>query len=186
MKKTIFFLAMIAIVTSAFSQDKYFTKSGKLGFDATVPKSPENIDAVNKAALCVLDTKTGDVQFSCLMKGFEFDRGLMMEHFNENYAESDKYPKTVFKGVITNNASINYTKDGTYPAKVKGQMTMHGETKDVEAVGNIISKAGKLQILANFNIVFADYKIVIPQLVADKLAKTAKITVDCLLEPLKK
>ena len=79
MKKTIFFLAMITIGTSAFSQDKYFTKSGKLGFDATVPKSPENIDAVNKAALCVLDIKTGDVQFSCLMKGFEFDKSFHLD-----------------------------------------------------------------------------------------------------------
>ncbi|OYY21722.1 MAG: hypothetical protein B7Y69_08520 [Sphingobacteriia bacterium 35-40-8] len=186
MKKTLFLFALIAFVSNVHSQEKYFTKAGKLGFDATVPKSPENIDAINKAALCVLDTKTGDIQFSCLMKGFEFERALMMEHFNENYAESDKYPKTVFKGVVTNNTSINSSKDGTYSAKVKGQMTMHGETKEVETEGKIISKSGKIQVLANFNLVFADYKIVIPQLVADKLAKTAKISVDCLLEPLKK
>lgn len=186
MKKTIFLLALIAFFSNANSQEKYFTKAGKLSFDATVPKSPENIDAVNKAGLCVLDTKTGDIQFSCLMKGFEFERALMMEHFNENYVESDKYPKTVFKGIILNNASINYAKDGSYAAKVKGQMTMHGETKEVETEGKIISKSGKIQVIANFNLVFADYKIIIPQLVADKVAKTAKISVDCLLEPLKK
>jgi len=186
MKKTILLLAVLAFITNAFSQEKFFTKAGKLSFDATVPKSPENIDAVNKTALCVLDTKTGDVQFSCLMKGFEFERALMMEHFNENYVESDKFPKTIFKGVILNNGSINYSKDGTYPAKVKGQMTMHGETKEVETEGKIISKSGNIQVIANFNLVFADYKILIPQIVSDKVAKTAKITVDCLLEPLKK
>lgn len=186
MKKTALLFAMIVLVANAKAQDKYFTKSGKLGFDATAPKSPENIDAVNKSTLCVLDTKTGEIQFSCLMKGFEFDRALMMEHFNENYVESDKFPKTVFKGTIANNAAINYNKDGVYPAKVKGQMTLHGETKEIESEGKIINKAGKIQVEANFNLQFADFKVVIPQLVSDKVAKSAKITVDCLLEPLKK
>jgi len=74
------------------------------------------------------------------MKGFEFDRALMMEHFNENYVESDKFPKAVFKGTIVNNAAVNYAKDGNYPAKVKGQMSLHGETKEIETEGKIISK----------------------------------------------
>lgn len=186
MKKTILFAAFLSLAISGMAQEKYFTKSGKLSFDATVPKSPENIDAVNKSGVCVLDVKTGDLQFSCLMKGFEFDRALMMEHFNENYVESDKYPKAVFKGIITNNAAINYTKDGTYTAKVKGQMSLHGETKELETEGKIISKSGKIQVLANFNLNFPDYKIVIPQLVSDKVANAAKVSVDCLLEPFKK
>lgn len=186
MKKSILIAAFLPLSLISMAQEKYFTKAGKLSFDATVAKSPENIDAVNKAALCVLDSKTGDIQFSCLMKGFEFDRALMMEHFNENYVESDKFPKAVFKGIISNNAAVSYTKDGTYNAKVKGQMTLHGETKEIETEGKIITKGGKIQVLANFNLAFADFKISIPQIVSDKLANTAKISVDCLLEPLKK
>jgi len=186
MKKILLLIGVITLTTVANAQEKYFTKTGKITFDATAPKSPENIDAVNKNATCVLDAKSGEIQFSVLMKGFEFDRALMMEHFNENYVESDKFPKTVFKGQVVNNESINYSKEGTYPVKVKGKLTMHGETKDLDADGKLIVKAGRITVSADFAVVFADYKITIPQLVADKVSKTAKISVDCSLESLKK
>jgi hypothetical protein len=185
MKFSILLIAALSFVSVSNAQ-KFFTKTGKINFDATAPKSPENIDGVNKNSICVIDSKTGDIQFSVLMKGFEFERALMMEHFNENYVESDKFNKTTFKGTISNNESINYTKDGVYPAKVKGKLEMHGQSKELETEGKIIVKAGKVQVSANFNAQFDDFKIGIPQLVADKVAKFAKITVDCTLDPLAK
>ncbi|MCX6206799.1 MAG: YceI family protein [Bacteroidetes bacterium] len=185
MKISILLIAVLSIASVSNAQ-KFFTKTGKINFDATAPKSPENIDGVNKNSICVIDSKTGELQFSVLMKGFEFERALMMEHFNENYVESDKFNKTTFKGNITNNESINYSKDGVYPAKVKGKLDMHGQTKDIETEGKIIIKAGKVQVTANFNAQFEDFKIAIPQLVADKVAKFAKINVDCTLDPLAK
>jgi hypothetical protein len=185
MKLSILLIAALSIV-SATNAQKFFTKTGKINFDATAPKSPENIDGVNKNSICVIDTKTGDIQFSVLMKGFEFERALMMEHFNENYVESDKFNKTTFKGTITNNDAINYTKDGVYTAKVKGKLEMHGQSKDIDSEGKISVKAGKVQVTASFIAQFDDFKIVIPQLVADKVAKFAKISVDCTLDPLAK
>lgn len=164
-------------------QDKYFTKSGKIAFHSKAPL--ENIEANNKSATCVMDIKTGNLQFAVLMKGFEFEKALMQEHFNENYIESHKYPKADFKGVVVNNAEINYTKDGTYTAKVKGKLTIHGETKEVETEGTINVKAGKLETTANFNVELSDYKIEIPKLVKDNISKIVKITVDCTLDPLK-
>jgi polyisoprenoid-binding protein YceI len=173
---------LLGINTSA---QRYFTKTGKISFDATAPASPENIVAKNRAVTCVIDTKTGQLQFAVLMKSFEFERALMQEHFNENYVESDKFPKAEFKGQVDNNTAIDYSKDGSYNAKVKGKLTIHGETKDVETSGKIVVKDGKLQLLADFSVVLSDYKITIPTLVADKVAKSAKISVDCSLEPLK-
>ena len=90
MKLSILLVAALSIVSVSNAQ-KFFTKTGKISFDATAPKSPENITGVNKTSICVIDTKTADIQFSVLMKGFEFERALMMEHFNENYVESDKW-----------------------------------------------------------------------------------------------
>lgn len=186
MKKILLLAGIITLAFTSRAQEKYFTKNGKIVFDATSPKSPENIDGANKNATCVLDSKSGEIQFAVLMKGFEFDRALMMEHFNENYVESDRFPKTVFKGQIVNNETINYTKDAVYPAKVKGKLTMHGETKELETEGKITIKGGKISVTAEFAALLADYKIAIPQLVADKVAKNAKIIVDCSLELLKK
>ena len=67
--------------------------------------------------------------FRVLMKSFEFKRALMQEHFNENYVESDKYPDAMFKGKVTNLKSIDFNKDGVYPAEVEGDLTMHGTIK---------------------------------------------------------
>ena len=85
------FAGVVAIVSfSSEAQDKFFTKTGKIEFSSKARM--EDIEAKNKTVAAVLDSKTGAVQFSVLMKGFEFPKALMQEHFNENYIESDKYP----------------------------------------------------------------------------------------------
>jgi hypothetical protein len=185
MKKLILLLVTSAILVTGSYGQKYFTKNGKINFDATSSGSPEKIGGINRTVTCVVDAKTGNMQFAVLMKGFEFERALMEEHFNENYVESDKFPKAEFKGAIANNDKVNYAKDGTYAVTVKGKLTMHGETKDVETEGKITVQGGKVSALADFNVSLADYKISIPGLVADKVSKSAKISVTCSLEPLK-
>ena len=176
-------LFLLAGAASLSAQDKFFTKSGKIIFYSKA--TLENIEALNKAVTCVLDTKSGNMQFAVMMKAFEFEKALMQEHFNENYVESHKYPKAEFKGQIVNNAEIDYTKDGSYKAKVKGKLTLHGETRDVETTGSVVVKGGKVETDAEFNIELADYKVEIPKVVKDNISKTVKITVDCNLEPLK-
>lgn len=183
MKKHLVLAIATLISLSLSAQDKYFTKSGKIIFSSKA--SLENIEAHNKSVTCVLDTKTGNLQFAVLMKGFEFEKALMQEHFNENYVESHKFPKAEFKGQVTNNSEINYSKDGTYPAKVKGKLTIHGETRDVETVGTVTVKSGKVEADADFIIALDDYKVEIPNMVKDNISKTVKITVDCTLDPLK-
>ena len=183
--KRLFVIIITSFVTtsSLVAQDKFFTKSGRINF---VSKAPlENIDGNHKSVTCVLDTKTGNMQFAVLMKGFEFEKALMQEHFNENYVESHKFPKAEFKGQVVNNQEINYSKDGTYQAKVRGTLIMHGETKEVETTGNIIVKSGKLQAGADFTILLSDFKIEIPKVVKENISNTVKIIVDCTLEPLK-
>ncbi|HEX2606057.1 MAG TPA: YceI family protein [Flavisolibacter sp.] len=183
MMKPLLIIAFVLSSLSGFCQDKYFTKTGKIEFYSKAPL--EDIEAKNKTVAALLDTKSGSVQFSVLMKGFEFPKALMQEHFNENYVESNTYPKAEFKGTITNNSSVAYSKDGSYPVKVKGQLTIHGVTKDVETQGTIKTEDGKVQLVSAFNILLSDYKIKIPALVKDKLNNNIKISVDCKLEPLK-
>ena len=109
----------------------------------------------------------------------------MQEHFNKNYVESDKFPKSEFKGQVTNNSSVNYTTDGSYPVTVKGKLTIHGVTKDVETSGTLTVKEGKVQANSEFNVLVADYNITIPKMYRDNISKSIKVTVNCLLEPLK-
>ena len=165
------------------AQGKYYTKAGRISFYSST--SVENIEAINKGAVAILDSKTGDIQFAVLMKGFEFKKALMQEDFNRDYVESSKFPKAEFKGQITNNSEIKYSTDGNYTAKVKGMLTIHGETKDIETTGNISVKDGKVQVKSVFNIQIADYKITVRKLYKDNISSTIKITVDCSLDPMK-
>ena len=105
----------------------------------------------------------------------------MQEHFNENYMESDKYPKSDFAGTITNISEINFTKDGTYKAVVSGKLTIHGVPKDVTETGSIVVKGNNATLKAKFAVLLKDYKVEIPSLVADKVAKEAALSIDCEL-----
>lgn len=164
---------------TAKAQGKFYTKTGKISFFSTT--SVEDIEAINKSVVTILDTKSGDLQFAALMKGFEFRKALMQEHFNKDYVESDKFPRAEFKGQIINNTDINYTTNGTYNAKAKGKLTIHGVTKDIETSGTITVKDGKVVLNAVFNALVADYNITVPKLYRDNISKSIKVTVDCPL-----
>lgn len=179
-------MAVIALcIAGTSSGQKYYTKSGQISFDATSSSSPEKIEGVNRSAICVVDSKTGNLQLAVLMKGFAFERALMEEHFNENYVESTKYPKAEFKGEIKDISKVDFTKDGTYTVKVKGQLSLHGVSNEVEAEGKIKVQGGKISAQTEFSVKLSDYKVSVPGLVADKVAKVAKINVTCSLEILK-
>lgn len=183
MKRSAFILiAFIFIYATGITQGKFYTKTGRILFFSTT--TLENIEAVNKSVVALLDSKTGDIQFSVLMKGFEFKKALMQEHFNKNYVESHKYPKAEFKGQVINNAEINYGSDGNYPTTVKGRLSIHGQSRDIETPGTIIIKDGKLSMKSIFNVTVADYNISIPKIYRDNIAKTIQVTVNCNLNPL--
>lgn len=186
MKKISLFLALLVSVACASAQSKFFTKNGKITFDATSPSSPDKIYGGNEKATSVIDAGTGAMEFAILMKAFNFEKALMQEHFNENYVESDKFPKAVFKGSISNMKDVNLQKDGTYAVKVKGTLSMHGATKDVSADGKLIVKGGAIVSgTSEFKVLLSDFNIAIPSLVKDKISPEAKITVDCDYTPLK-
>jgi polyisoprenoid-binding protein YceI len=173
---------MCLAFTQGSAQSRYFTKSGDITFDAS--GAMEDIKAENKKATFVLDAKTGAIELAVLLKAFEFDRALMQEHFNENYVESDKYPKSTYKGKIADFANVDLSKDGTYPVKISGQLNIHGETKAVPASGTFVVKGGKVSGKASFTILLSDFDIEITSLVKDKISKTVNINVAVWLDPL--
>lgn len=177
------FTCFLLIVGFTQAQGKYFTKSGRITFYSNAPL--EDIEATTKTAAAVLDSGSGAMQFSVLMKGFDFKKALMQEHFNENYLESDKFPAADFKGLIVNNAAIDYAKPGTYTAQLRGKLTIHGVTKDVSATGTVTVEADGLKTSSEFNVALSDYNIKRPALMKQKISNTIKITVDCKLDALK-
>lgn len=159
----------------AMAQGKYITKSGHISFYSD--GKLEKIEANNYKATAAM-TSAGAVEFAVLMKGFEFEKSLMQDHFNENYVESDKFPRATFKGKIANPSAVKFTTDGTYPVSVSGTLTIHGVAKPVKASGTITVSGGKISANSTFNISLKDYGIKIPGDKVNNISNSIKITVD--------
>lgn len=182
--KHIITLAVAIIAFNTISAQTYFSKNAYVGFFSSTKM--EDIKADNNKANVVFKKETGEIQFSALMKAFEFEKALMQEHFNENYVESDKFPKATFKGKIENPSALNLTKDGTYPVKVVGDMNMHGVTKPLTVNATIKVAGGKITCDSKFSVKPEDYNIAIPNTVRDNIASMIDVTVKANLEELKK
>lgn len=181
MKRLSIILILVAISLTASAQ-KYLTKSGFIGFFGHTPM--EDIKADNNQVNSILDISTGELVFQALIKSFHFERALMEEHFNENYMESEKFPKTAFKGKITNLAAVDFKKNGSYEVSVEGDLTIHDVTNKIIAKGTIEVLSGGINANSKFNVVPEDYKINIPGVVRDKIAKSLEITVSMKYTPL--
>lgn len=172
-------IAFLFLAVSVNAQKTFYTKSGYIGFFSSTPL--ENIDARNNQVVSFLKTADGSLNFGLLVKSFKFKNALMEEHFNENYAQSDKYPKAKFKGKILNLEDINFGKDGTYTAKVEGKLTFHGVTNNISLDDvKLTVKGDKLKGEASFKAKPEDYNIEIPSIVRGKIAKeiTVKVEID--------
>lgn len=180
MKRILLAAVIIIAGLQAAHAQKYYTKNGLISFFSSTPM--EDIKAENNQVLCVLNAQTGELQFSLLNKGFHFPKALMEEHFNENYIESNKFPKSTFKGTVSDVSKVSFDKDGTYPVTVSGDLSIHGVTKAITATGNIIVKGGKPTASAKFKVKLADYSISIPGAVKSNISESIEITVNCLLD----
>jgi polyisoprenoid-binding protein YceI len=181
MKKITLILTFSLLVFSANAQ-KYMTKNGFIGFFSHTPM--EDIKGDNNQVASVMDITTGEMVFQALVKSFHFDRALMEEHFNENYMESEKFPKAIFKGKITNLTAVNFTKAGIYDVTVEGDLTIHNVTNKVSTKGTLEVVAGGINANAKFKVVPEDYKIEIPGVVREKINKDLEVTVTMKYTPL--
>ncbi len=170
----------ILLLQLSVTGQRIYTKSASISFFSKAPL--ETITAVNNQVMAVLHPQTGEMQFSVIIKSFQFKKALMEEHFNENYLESHKYPKASFKGKITDMNKLNFAKDGTYAVTVMGDLTIHGVTKSVTVPGTISIKNGMASSSSKFNLKLADYNISIPRLVKDNIAETVELTVNCVYD----
>ena len=166
----------IAGPLAARGQSKYMTRTGVISFFSA--SIMEDIEARNNKVAAVLDLTTGQLAFAVPVREFQFKRTLMQEHFNENYMESDKYPKATFTGQVVNAAQVaKQLPTGSQNVEVEGQMTLHGVTHKVAVSGTLQMRDGQLVVFAYFNIAPADYSIDVPRLVREHIAKSVSVRV---------
>jgi len=179
-RKVILFLVIFMVDNSRTKGQIYFTKNGSISFFSKTIL--QNIQADNNEVISILNLQTGSLQFSLLNTAFHFTKAKMEEDFNENYMESDKYPRSTFKGSISNINKIDFSKDGTWLVNVTGDLTIHGVTKNITTSGKITIKDGKISATSSFKILLEDYHIKIPSIVSNKISENIEITINCNYE----
>lgn len=162
------------------AQNRLLCRTAAVKFISVTPI--ENIEAVNNSGLSVIDIQTGDIQCSVLLKGFSFRNALMQEHFNENYMESDQFPRATFKGKIDSFDKAIFTKPGNHAITVKGSMDLHGKTNPISFPATISYQQNEIVGTCTFQILPGDYNIQIPKLVADKIAQRITVVVKAIYQ----
>lgn len=176
--KCILLMCLLLGIT-AYGQ-KYSTRTGTIKFEASVA-SFEEVAAENKSVSAVVEANTGEIAVLALMKGFRFKVALMEEHFNESYAETDKYPKATFKGRITDFSSAKLSeKPATFI--IKGELTLHGKTKQITDKVSVSKSGSTILVNGSFLIKPADFDIEIPNVVSKKIAEEVTVSYNLSLK----
>lgn len=162
---------------AAKAQGKYLTRAGHISFFSA--SIMEDIEARNDKVAAVFDLNSGQIAFSVPVHEFQFKRTLMQEHFNENYMESDKFPKATFTGQLVNATQVLKQLPGaSQTVEVEGNLVLHGVTRKALVSGTLQMRDGQLIVFAYFNIAPADYSIDIPLLVREHIAKSVSVRVN--------
>lgn len=179
MKNTLL-LSMLFLMTAIVAQEKLITKTGQITFEASIP-SFEEVKAKNEGVTCVLNSKTGEIAYLAMVKGFRFKLALMEEHFNENYIESDDYPKSTFKGKIES-FNITTLKSSYKDYTIKGKLELHGITKEISITAKIRKTEAGVEIISTFIVNADDFEIKIPSMVKSKVSNKVNVKTECVLK----
>jgi polyisoprenoid-binding protein YceI len=106
------------------------------------------------------------------MRAFVFKKDLMYEHFNESYIESDIHPKATFLGKIID---FDAKSKGIQTKIIRGNLNIHGITKEIDIKASIENLEGQYTILGEFEVFVNDFKIKIPPILSSNIAKIITI-----------
>ncbi len=173
-------LLIVVCSMGTFAQ-KYMQTTSSITFFSSAPL--EDIFAESKKSKSILDINTKDIVILMKPNSFIFKNPMMQEHFNEDYMESATYTKATFSGKIE--GTFDVLKDGTYPVKVNGKLTMHGVEQLRIIDGNIIVKNGVVSIEAKFAVKVADHGIKVPSIQIKNIAEVVEVSIKISYKELK-
>ncbi len=173
-------IAFFLTLGNTHAQHKYKTTEGEIRFNASTPL--EDIHASNVKVNAIINTEKAEFAAVLLIKDFKFKRKLMQEHFNENYMESEKYPKAYFIGSFK---QLDIHELTTTPEvyTLDGKFAIHGVVQSVtQDVMLSLNDEGHIVLTGSFILKPADFHIKIPKIVFKKIAQEVEVEVSLLLK----
>jgi len=176
----------LLILCLTFSQlllgQTYFTRTGNTDFKASV-EAFEPVEATNNSTTAILKAKSGDLAAQLFINAFKFKVALMQEHFNENYMDSNQFPKAVFRGKIINFDLDSLKEDTTY--QMTGTLTVRNIPKEIRTEVTVHRNGDTLSLQSEFKVKPQDFGIKIPSIVRKKIADQIIISIHYELVPKK-
>lgn len=181
MKLKLLLLVFIFPTIITFGQNTiYKVSKGKIDFLSDAPE--ETIKASTEKLVGLLDLSKLTFAFSIPVSSFMgFNSELQREHFNENYVESNKFPKAIFKGNITSVPNLSSLQKQTL--EVSGSFTIHGVEISKSFEVQIEFNQNEIVATSNFSIFLNEHKIEIPSVVKTKLSNEILVSVNATLIP---
>jgi hypothetical protein len=170
------FLLSLAILNSTVSgqQQLYFTDNGQASFTSDAPL--EVIKASSGKLAGILNKADRSFSFSIPMNSFQgFNSSLQKTHFNENYLETEMFPKSTFNGKIIE--EVDFNTQGTLRIRAKGKLKIHGLEQDRIIRCTIKIGTGKITVDSRFTVPLEDHDITIPSIVQQKIAEEIDVTI---------
>ena len=176
---------ILLLYTFIFSQQvlfsqQFYTDKGVTKFDGS-KAAFEPIKASNNNTVSIIDSSDGQIAAVILISEFDFRLGLMQEHFNENYLESNVYPKSTFEGQIKN-FSLEELNQDFKEHEIKGVLTIKGVNNNITTKAKIRKIDEKIELTSGFSVMLSDYKVKIPKIVFKKIDEEVKINLNFIYE----
>lgn len=181
LKNSILLIFIWLVSIQGFAQTIYQTSSTQISFFSSARL--ENIEAHSSKGASAINIKSKAIAFKVPIQSFKFSNGLMQEHFNENYMESDKYPEASFGGKILED--IDFTQDGEYKVTATGKLNMHGIIQDRTIAGIMVVKGETIQLNTSFYVLVTDHKIKIPNDKFTNISQNILVKLNAIYEPKK-
>ncbi len=175
MKYSLFTLILLIAGSGFLAGQSYFATDAYISFFSEAPL--EDILAENNKVTTTFDIATGELNYAVPIKDFEFRKSLMKTHFNENYMESEKFPKASFKGVIRDWDPTLLDDENVHSVIVEGDMTIHGTMNPVTYTATLIKKGQEFVAESTFPISVAEYGVKVPTLLIKKIAEEVQVTI---------
>lgn len=168
-----FILIYLLLVQALHSQ--HMNVKGKIVFLSTAPQ--ERITATSNKLTGLLNPDELSFAFVVDINSFDgFNSPLQRVHFNENYMETTKFPKSRFYGRIIENINLEELVESKIRAK--GYLEVHGIKKERIIQVTFRKRNGILSFTSDFNLSLSDYKISIPRIVHQKLSDQIQVHVE--------
>lgn len=177
MKLYSFLLFFILLIGRTQAQN-FSTQNGIIRFISKAEL--ELIQASSDKLQGLVNPVNNSFAFLIDLKSFEgFNSGLQRQHFNNNYMETEKFPRAKFSGKIIE--QVDFSQAGITQVRAKGELDIHGQKQVRIVKAKITIKGNELIIESQFLVPLADHNISVPKIVNQKIATEIEVNVNATL-----